>query len=190
MDMQPDADLLLRCRKNNRKAQNELYRFCYGYLMAICLRYCNQREDAEALLNLGFLKLVTNLDKYKESVPFKSWMSRIMINAIIDEFRKDQKRRDAMTGIDIDEVQNLDQVDFNEAAQQLEAEELERMIQRLPDMSRKVFNLYAIDGFTHKEIGEMLNISNGTSKWHVSFARKSLQEMMKKAMSRFASLTL
>lgn len=188
--MQPDADLLLRCRKNNRKAQNELYKLCYGYLMAICLRYCKNREDAESLLNLGFLKLVTNLDKYNENVPFKSWMSRIMINAIIDGFRRDQKRREAMSGIDIDEVQNLDHVDFNQASQEMEAEELEALIQRLPDMSRKVFNLYAIDGFTHKEVGEMLGISNGTSKWHVSFARKSLQEMIRKTMTRFASLTL
>ena len=188
--MQPDADLLLRCRKNDRKAQNELYRWCYGYLMAICLRYCNNREDAEGLLNFGFLKLVTNLEKYRTEVPFKSWMSRIMINTIIDEFRKDQKRREAMSGMDIAEVRNTSNVDFNAAAQQLEAEELEKMIQRLPEMSRKVFNLYAIDGYSHKEIGEMLGISNGTSKWHVSFARKSLQEMIKKAVTRFASFTL
>lgn len=187
--MQPNENLLTRCRKNDRKAHNELYRMCFGYLMAICLRYCNNREDAESLLNIGFLKIITNLEKYRTEVPFKSWIGRIMINAIIDEFRKDHKRRDAMSDVEIDTV-TTGNTDFNEAAQNLDADELRQLIQQLPDMSRKVFNLYAIDGFSHKEIGEMLSISDGTSKWHVSFARKSLQEMIRKMVQRFATVTL
>lgn len=188
--MQVHPELLQRCRKNDRKAHNELYRHCFGYLMAICLRYFNNREDAEDQLNQGFLKIITNLDKYREEVPFGSWISRIMVNTIIDNFRRDKKRREHMTGTDIDEVPKPGKVDFNEAAQELEAEELRSMIQELPDMSRKVFNLYAIEGYSHKEIGEMLEISDGTSKWHVSFARKTLQGMIKKTMKRMLSLTL
>lgn len=188
--MQVQSEILARCRKNDRKAHNELYRHCFGYLMAICLRYCNNREDAEGLLNQGFLKIITNLDKYNEEIPFGSWISRVMVNTIIDEFRRDKKRREHMTGADIDEMPQTGPVDFNEAAQHLEAEELREMITRLPTMSRKVFNLYAIEGFSHKEIGAMLEISDGTSKWHVSFARKSLQEMIKKAMKRMMTLTL
>lgn len=95
-----------------------------------------------------------------------------------------------MTSVDFQEVRGIHPVNFNEAAQCLEAEELEKMIQRLPDMSRKVFNLYAIDGYSHKEIGEMLNISDGTSKWHVSFARKSLQEMIREVMKKMMNVTL
>ena len=183
--MQAAPELLARCRKNDRKAHNELYGHCFGYLMSICLRYCNNREDAESLLNQGFLKIVTKLDKYNEDVPFGSWISRIMVNTIIDEFRRDKKRRENMSGAELDEDRSTGRVDYNEAAQRLEAEALEKMIQKLPDMSRKVFNLYAIEGYTHKEIGEMLGISDGTSKWHVSFARKNLQGMIKTAMKKF-----
>jgi len=188
--MQVDPELLARCRKNDRKAHNELYRHCFGFLMAICLRYSSNRDDAEALLNQAFLKIITNLDKFRAEVPFGSWVSRITVNTIIDEFRRDKKRREHLTSVDFQESKGGHPINFNEAAQHLDAEELEKMIQQLPDMSRKVFNLYAIDGYTHKEIGEMLNISDGTSKWHVSFARKSLQEMIKGAMKKIMTVTL
>ena len=95
-----------------------------------------------------------------------------------------------MSGLEIDEVHSMKNVDFNEASQNLDAEALEQMIQQLPETSKKVFNLYAIDGYTHKEIGEMLNISDGTSKWHVSHARKVLQEMLKKTMHNMMTITL
>jgi len=156
--------------------------------MAICLRYANDRQEAEGLLNQGFLKIVTHLDKYREDVPFSSWISRIMVNTIIDAFRRDKKRREHMSGVDIDEVHQIEKVDFNQAAQDFDAEQLEQMIQQLPETSRKVFNLYAIEGFSHKEIGAMLGMSDGTSKWHVSFARKSLQSMIKKTMKTMLSL--
>lgn len=188
--MQIDPKLLASCRKNDRKAHNELYRHCFGFIMAICLRYSSNREDAEALLNVAFLKIITHLNKYNEDVPFGSWVSRITVNTIIDEFRRDKKRREHMSSVDFQEAQYSHPVDFNEAAQELDAQELEKMIQRLPDMSRKVFNLYAIEGYTHKEIGEMLAISDGTSKWHVSFARKSLQEMIKKTVKRMMTVML
>lgn len=188
--MQVQTELLVRCQKNDRKAHNELYRQSFGYLMAICLRYCNNREDAHALLNQGFLKIITNLEKYNSDIPFKAWISRVMVNTIIDEFRRDKKRRDHMSGTEIDEISSMDEVDFNEASRQLDAEELRSMIQQLPVTSQKVFNLYAIDGYSHKEIGEMLDMSDGTSKWHVSFARKTLQEMIKKSMKRFLSMAL
>lgn len=188
--MQVNPDLLARCRKNDRKAHNELYRHCFGFLMAICLRYSSNRDDAEALLNQAFLKIITNLDKFRDDVPFGSWISRITVNTIIDEFRRDKKRRENLTSVDFQEVRTGHPVDFNEAAQLLDAEELEKMIQQLPDMSRKVFNLYAIEGYSHKEIGDMLAISDGTSKWHVSFARKSLQEMIRETVKRMMTVTL
>lgn len=188
--MHVKPDLLVRCRKNDRKSHNELYRHCYGFIMSICLRYTSNREDAEALLNQSFLKIITNLDKYKEDIPFGSWVNRVTVNTIIDEFRRDKKRREHMQETDFQEAAVVHPVDFNQASQELDAEELEKMIQQLPDTSRKVFNLYAIEGFTHKEIGEMLGMSDGTSKWHVSFARKSLQEMIVKTMKKMMTISL
>ena len=188
--MQPSQDLLQRCRKNNRKAHNELYHLCFAYLLAICLRYTSNREDAEAILNQGFLKIITHLDKYNKEIPFKSWCSRVMVNTIIDEFRRDKKRRDHQSEIDLNDADHLSPVDWNEAAQQLDAEELERLIQELPETSRAVFNLYAIEGFSHKEIGKLLGLSDGTSKWHVSFARKTLQEKLKVITKQLLSISL
>lgn len=189
--MQIKPELLAKCRKNDRKAHNELYRLCFGFLMSICLRYASNREDAESFLNQSFLKIIYNLDKYKEEIPFGSWVNRITVNTIIDEFRKDKKRREAMTNVNFQEVRSSSHpIDFNEASQEFDAEELLTMIQELPNMSRKVFNLYAIDGYSHKEIGHMLGISDGTSKWHVSFARKSLQNMIREAMKRMMAIGL
>lgn len=187
--MRIDPELLARCKKNNRKAHNELYKLCFGFMMAICLRYASNREDAEALLNGAFLKVISNLEKYNPEIPFGSWVHRLTVNSIIDEFRKDKKRREHMTNVDFqDTVPDHQPVDFNEAAQALEAEALERMIQALPEMSRKVFNLYAIEGYSHKEIGEMLNMSDGTSKWHVSSARKALQAMIRSTMKQLMTV--
>ena len=171
--------LINECLKNNRKAQFELYQICYGVLMSICYRYRANKEDAEELLNQGFLKVLLNLDKYNVKVPFEAWIRRIMVNTIIDEFRKSKKEKEHLNYADFQEETYLDnRVDFNLADLNFEAEELLNMLNKLPEMSRKVFNLYAIDGYAHKEIAEMLTISVGTSKWHVSFARAELKKMI------------
>jgi RNA polymerase sigma-70 factor (ECF subfamily) len=188
--MQPNPELIRRCRTDDRKAHNELYQMCFGYLLAICLRYSNNREDARALLNNGFLKIITHLDKYREEVPFTSWVSRVMVNSIIDEFRRDKKRREHQSELPLEDAPEMDRVAYNEGEQQFDAATLEALIQTLPDMSRTVFNLYAIEGYTHKEIAEQLKISDGTSKWHVSFARKTLQEKLKKLRKNMMSVSL
>ena len=133
------------------------------------------------MLNVGFLKVLDNLDKYKSNVPFEAWIRRIMINVLIDDFRKNRKVRELIEYTDFSESFTSEPpIDYNEADKQFDAEQLEAFIQALPSVSQKAFNLFAIDGYTHKEIAELLNISEGTSKWHVSFARKKLQEMMQR----------
>lgn len=146
--------------------------------MGICLRYERNREDAEALLNMGFLKIFTNMDKYQDHVPFEAWARRIMINTIIDNFRKNKKY---IEKIEVREDSDLDfnsRVSFNEADLHFDAEVLENMIRELPTISQKVFNMHVIDGFSHKDVAEMLGMSVGTSKWHVSNARKILKEKL------------
>lgn len=180
-----EKQLLQDCKAGNRKAQYQLYRQCFAYLMGVCYRYKHNEADAAAMLNAGFLKILTNLDKYRPEVPFEAWSKRIMINTIIDEFRKNRKVRELIDYKDFTETDSYDDlVDFNEAAQQFDAEELENLIKKLPPVSQKVFNLYAIDGYKHREISELLDINVGTSKWHLSFARKKLQEMLKDLMRK------
>lgn len=176
-----DKSLLLDCQNNVRRAQFELYHKCYGILMSICLRYQKNSLDAEELLNMGFLKIVTKLDKYNSDIPFEAWIRRIMINTIIDEFRKNKKAKATIEYTDFSGVHASKAVSLNEADLMFEAEELELMIQKLPPVSQKVFNMHVLDGYSHKEIADKMDISVGTSKWHVSNARKLLRAMIESA---------
>ena len=176
--MQIDPQILEKCKKQDRRAQLELYNTCYSLLLSICLRYEKNKEDAEALLNLGFLKIITNLEKYASHVPFEAWIRRIMMNAIIDEFRKNKKEKELMVSTDFEDQHYNRHVELNSAQLQFEAEELQLMIQKLPTVTQKVFNLHVLDGYSHKEVSEMLEMSTGTSKWHVNNARKLLKGMI------------
>ncbi len=150
------------------------------------MRYHKQEADALSVLNMGFLKILKNLKKRKPDTPFEPWIRRIMINTIIDEFRKDKRHRAHMTYTDFDDRSDLDDyIDFNEADRQFDAAAIEQMICQLPDMSRQVFNLYAIDGYSHAEIAQMLGISVGTSKWHVSTARSTVKQMLLQQLNAY-----
>jgi len=187
--MEVSKDILKKCRKNDRRSQFVLYKECYPILMSVGLRYEKNKEFAEELVNLAFYKILTKLDKYQEHVPFEAWIRRITINTIIDEFRK--KSRDRHTFMEkLEGSVPISQMDYNEADKKFDAAELEDMIQKLPDVSQKVFNLYIIDGYNHKEIGELLGISEGTSKWHLSTARKRLRKMIKSLMNKVAGFLL
>lgn len=176
-----EKQLLSACLKGDRKAQFLLYKKCYGVLMSVCMRYKKNREDAADLSNIGFLKILNNIGKYDEGVPFEAWIRRIMINAAIDEFRKEKNERESLEYSDFQNTPILNHhVEYNAADRQFDAEELEKMLNQLPPACRQVFNLFAIDGYGHREIAEMLKISEGTSKWHVNFARNKLKEMIEK----------
>jgi len=179
-----DKSLLLDCQNNVRRAQFELYHKCYGILMSICLRYERNKQDAEELLNMGFLKIVTKLDKYNTDVPFEAWMRRIMINTIIDEFRKNKKAKEHLEYTDFNGIHENKSVSYNEADLLFDAEELEKMIRTLPPVTQKVFNMHVIDGYSHKEIAAEMNMGVGTSKWHVSNARKILRGLVEKARTQ------
>jgi RNA polymerase sigma factor (sigma-70 family) len=169
-----DQELIARCIRQDPKAQEALYRALYGHMMAICSRYERNKQDAVARMNQGFLKVLTNLGTRRPEVPFELWVRRIMINTVIDDFRKERQRK-AHESMETS-VEENDQSHVNEYLHHMEAEAFAALLQRVPDMSRQVFNLFAIDGYPHAEIATMLNISEGTSKWHVSHARKVLQQ--------------
>ena len=176
--MNVDTELIKSCLKRDKKAQFLLYKKCYGFLMGICLRYYNNQDDAKAALNSGFLKVLIKLDKYKPEIPFGLWIRRIMINTIIDEFRKNKNLTATMEYRDVGDHEMVDNMDYNEVDKKITAEQLESFIHQLPKVTAQVFNLYAIDGYNHKEIGNMMGMSDGTSKWHVSSARQKLKEMI------------
>ncbi|MEM6802409.1 MAG: RNA polymerase sigma factor [Bacteroidota bacterium] len=169
--------MIKACIRQDRKAQEQLYRLCFPVMMGICARYFRNESEAVSAMNEAFLKILNNLKKRKEGVPFEAWVRRICINSSIDKFRKDKTYKTYIQpGWEHDE-EHFNDVAFeiNHAELKLDAEAIENLIHELPPVSRQVFNLFAIDGYSHREIGDLLGISEGTSKWHVSFARKELK---------------
>ncbi len=169
-------ELLHAAGKGDRKAQYQLYRQCYPVLLAVCFRYRRDASEAAAALNDGFLKIVQHLHRYNAEVPFEAWIRRIQINTLIDQFRREAKWRDTIQLTEkTEQLADAGAVDWNAADQQFDLDQLEGLIRRLPPVSQQVFNLFVLDGYSHAEISAMLDISEGTSKWHVSFARNQLR---------------
>jgi len=176
-----DKELIDLCKKGDRRAQNKLYELCYGILLSICLRYEKNIEDAKHMLNIGFLKIAINLDKYSPEVNFEHWIRRIMINTNIDEFRRNKKRKELFSDVESDiSLNNSSHYHHNQSSSALEAEDLEMMIRSLPADMQKVFNLFAIDGYSHNDISDMMGIPVGTSKWLVSTARQKLRVLVER----------
>ena len=141
----------------------------------------NDEAEARAVLNQGFLKILTNLEKYDPKIPFEAWIRRIMINTVIDEFRKYKKEKERTQYTDFSATDTFDdRVDYNAADQMFDAADVEYFVKQLPPVTQKVFNLYIIDGYAHKEIAQMLNISESTSKTQLKKARHQLMSSINK----------
>ncbi len=166
--------LLKQCQKGERKSQDLLYKQFYGYAMGVSLRYSNDRTEAMEIVNLGFFKVLTQLNKYDRKLSFKGWLRRIMINTAIDYYRRNAKHQHL---VDVsyakDESVNFDALD------QISEKEIMEAIQQLPPSYKMVFNLYVIEGFKHDEVAEQLGISVGTSKSNLAVARNKLQKTLK-----------
>jgi RNA polymerase sigma factor (sigma-70 family) len=174
MDIQPE--LIEACRKQERKAEYELYRLTFSYLMSICIRYTRQQEKAREVLNIGFYRILKNLDKFNSEAPFKPWIRKIMINTLINEYKKEKIHYG-----NIEYVDNYTDGEYSEltgALDKANADVIYKFIAQLPPASQQVFNMYFVDGFKHREIADMLGISEGTSKWHLNSARTKLKEML------------
>jgi len=176
-----DERLLSACKIGDRKAQLQLYDQCYSYMMSIAIRYCKDRQEAGARINLAFLKVLQHLDQYDKSGSFKAWISRITLRSIIDEFRaqKNHYQHNIYYGQPSLDPSWPDD-EMNHIAEEINLDHLLMLVNQLSPMSKQVFNLFAIDGYGHKEIADMLNISEGTSKWHLHEARKKLQASLLK----------
>ncbi len=179
--MNIEIDLITACIRKERKAQYELYKQVFRYLMSICIRYTHSYEEANEALNMGFLKILNNMEKYRADVPFKAWIRKIMVNVLIDEYRKQKKDKENMRMVH-DYAEHTPMVELNNAIAKMDAERILKLVSELPPISQKVFNLFVIDGFEHKEIANMLGITEGTSKWHLHNSREQLKEKLAKAM--------
>ncbi len=163
--------LIAACLKGKPAAQRELYDHFSGKMFGVCLRYAKNYHVAEDLLQEGFVKVFRYLDKYKGTGSFEGWVRRIFINTAIEHYRKNNPMYPVG---EVDE--RLTTPVDNTAMQELAMEDLLAMVNELADGYRMVFNLYAIEGYAHQEIGDMLGISEGTSKSQLARARAILKE--------------
>lgn len=165
--------LLKKCKRQDRHCQRKLYKQLYGFAMKICLRYANSKDEAHEIANDGFVKIFTKLDKYNPELSFLGWVRKIMINCAIDHYRKNEFHYHNL------EISHAESVKIEpDAIQNSSAEELLKMVNNLPPAYRVVFNLYAIEGYNHREISEKLDISEGTSKSNLAKARMKLKKLL------------
>lgn len=166
--------LLAGCIENDRKAQEILYQSIAPKMMTVCLRYADSQYEAEEILQVGFIKLFNGIRTFAGKGSFEGWVRRIFVNTAIEMCRKKTIVK-SVGAVDGEEQVFLQSFDSDRATVQ----ELLEMIQELPAGYRLVFNMYSIEGFSHKEIADRLNISEGASKSQLSRARARLQEKMK-----------
>lgn len=168
--------LIERAARGETRAQYELYRALHPLMLGICSRYERNRQDAVAALNEAYLKVLRGLKDRPAHVPFEPWLRRITINTVIDAWRREKQRKtmEALPG----EMNEDHAADANDYLREMETEAFAHLVAQLPDATRHVFNLFAIDGHAHAEIAELLGISAGTSKWHVNHARTLLRRAL------------
>jgi RNA polymerase sigma factor (sigma-70 family) len=167
-----ERELIQACKRRDRKAQESVFNRFAGKMMAVCKRYLGSGPLAEDVLMEGFMKVFTKIDLFQEQGSFEGWVRRIMINEALMALRKEGKMKFQNTDFGI-EISQAEDVFVN-----LHVEELNKMIENLPLGYKTVFNLYAIEGYTHPEIAEMLGIQEGTSKSQLSRARTLLQQKL------------
>lgn len=168
-----DEELITGCLRNERRFQEGLYNQHGSTMFSICLRYASDYYQAEDMLQEGFIKVFNNLKNFRSEGSFEGWMKRIFVNTAIEWLRKNKV---------MNEMQEIENVPLHivqeDCFSQLAADDLMKLIQSLSPGYRTVFNLYSIEGYSHKEIGEMMNINEGTSKSQLARARYILQKMV------------
>ncbi len=166
-------ELIHNCKKGKRQAQAELYRRYSGVLFGMCLKYSKNRTEAEDNLHDSFVTIFSKIDQYSFQGSFEGWMKRITVNTVLQKYRKEQH-----LNIVSEEIEDDAEVDTEQADISLNT--LLGYIQELPHKYRLTFNLYVLDGYSHKEISEMLGTSTGTSKSNLARAKTILRDRIEK----------
>lgn len=174
------VELISECANNDRKAQETLYEVCFRFLMPLCMRYNTNEEDARATFNIGFMKILKNIGSIEPEIgSFIAWSRRIMNNTLIDEYRKNKNYKERVTSREHDrELEFHSNNTSNQAYNDFNENSVLRLLEYLKPATKQVFVLYVIEGYNHREIGDLLKMSEGTSKWHLSTARKELQALL------------
>jgi RNA polymerase sigma factor (sigma-70 family) len=175
LNAKEEQRLIRRCAKNDRKAQKEVYEHFFASMFATCKRYVKNHDDALDVVNMGMLTVFTKIDQFGFQGSFEGWIRRIMINRSLDAIRKKNMRFEPFSVSDQEHLLHAAAVE-NEVMDQIETAHLHVYLEALPTVHQVVFNLYAVEGFSHEEIAEKLDIKAGTSRWYLSKAREYLKE--------------
>ncbi|MGQ9619594.1 MAG: RNA polymerase sigma factor [Bacteroidales bacterium] len=168
-----DQEIIRRCSRGEEKAQEMLYKHYFSFAMSVCIRYTADESEAMEIVNDSFMKVLDNINEYDKSKPFSAWYGRILVNTAIDSYRKNSRRASDLQLSDIEEVEEIEP----EILSELSAENIIDLFRELPETYRIVFNLYEIEGYSHKDISEMLGIPPGTSRSNLARAKKMLRSL-------------
>ena len=174
-----ESDLIKGCIAGDRRIQEELYRRFSPKMYAVCLRYANNADDAQDLLQEGFIKVYRNLHRFRAEGSFEGWIRRVFVNTSIEHFRKKSTRLSMVTDKEENTIEDADITALHKMAEK----DIINIIQELSPGYRTVFNLYVVEGYSHKEIGELLGISEGTSKSQLARAKGVLQKKITQYLS-------
>jgi RNA polymerase sigma factor (sigma-70 family) len=174
-----ESDLIKGCIAGDRRMQEELYRRFSPKMYAVCLRYANNADDAQDLLQEGFIKVYRNLHRFRAEGSFEGWIRRVFVNTSIEHFRKKSTRLSMVTDKEENTIEDADITALHKLAEK----DSINIIQELSPGYRTVFNLYVVEGYSHKEIGELLGISEGTSKSQLARAKGVLQKKITQYLS-------
>lgn len=175
-------EIIRGCLKNERASQERLFKFFYSRMLTVCLRYTTDQDMAKELLQDSFIKIFDKLHRYKDTGSFEAWVKRIVVNTCIDYYRKNKKEPlrldDEISIRDDDEL--LEDIEISEESlSDINTQIILQAVSELSPAYRTIFNLYVMEDYTHKEIAEMLNISEGTSKSNLSKAKLNLQKALR-----------
>ncbi len=174
-----ESDLIKGCIEGNKQMQEELYNRFSPKMYAVCLRYANNSDDAQDLLQEGFIKVYKNLHRFRAEGSFEGWIRRVFVNSSIEHFRKKAIQLSSVSDKEENTIENSDISALDTMAEK----DIIRLIQELSPGYRTVFNLYVVEGYSHKEIGEKLGISEGTSKSQLARAKAILQKKVTQYLS-------
>jgi RNA polymerase sigma-70 factor (ECF subfamily) len=171
-----EQEIIEGCKKNDRKAQEALYLKFSEKMFGVCLGYTNSKEDAQDVLQDGFVKAFGMIGQFDFQGSFEGWLRRIMVNTAIDKYRRSLHS----FRLNLDLISEHNEPEDTSAFDTIDNRQFLEMIQELPEGCRIIFNLYAVEGYKHREIAEMLNISEGTSKSQVYEAKQILRRKIKR----------
>jgi RNA polymerase sigma-70 factor (ECF subfamily) len=173
---QSDLELIRRCSEGESRAQELLYRRYFSFAMSVCIRYTRDQYKAMEIVNDSYMKVLGSIGEFDGSKSFRSWYGRILVNSAIDNYRRNSKH---VSHLQISDLESTEMEEPSISAE-LSANDILSLFNKLPDNYRVTFNLFEIEGYTHEEIGQMLDISTSTSRSNLARAKKMLRDLYKR----------